>query len=57
MQNDLPFGRPRDGRVAVIDNASQYISFQGPESNDNWLPLTESNLFKRGSFLLSIRWK
>lgn len=34
----------------VIDNARQYISFQGPESYDNWLSLTESNLFKREAF-------
>lgn len=35
---------------AMIDNTRQYISFQEPWSNDNWLSLTESNLFKRGAF-------
>lgn len=34
----------------MIDNTRQYISFQEPQSNDNWLSLTESNLFKRGAF-------
>ena len=34
----------------MIDNTRQYISFQEPWSNDNWLSLTESNLFKRGAF-------
>lgn len=54
MQTDPP--RPSLTRSdmtaewAVIDNARQYISFQEPWSNDNWLSLTESNLFKRGAF-------